>query len=213
MAYQPPTNILQVLQKIEYEEALPAGDERYVETQEARGSEKTFSPGAQVRLGPVSNAFLPADRKARLVLRPYRQRQDHRTAPLRRTPERFRRYYVVEVDVLLKLDRNNLQYSEALMAMAETLLERLLGDGHALDDGDLQPVRDWFETAIKTRSTQRVTRAPSSRPARKPVVACRAGHAVRQLHRGSEDRRQPEERMAAGDPQSLHDAWRRPSAS
>jgi hypothetical protein len=53
MTYRPPTNILEVLQKIEYDEALPAGDERYVETQEARGSERYFfTPGTQVRLGP-----------------------------------------------------------------------------------------------------------------------------------------------------------------
>jgi len=155
MTYRPPVNILEVLQKIEYEEALPAGDERYVETQEARGSEHTFLRLAR-KFGwdPASNAFFPPSDKHALF---FGHIGSGKTTELRRYAERLnasRRYYVVEVDVLLKLDRNNLQYSEALMAMAETLLERLLGDGHALDDADLRPVRDWFETAIKTRSTQ-----------------------------------------------------------
>ncbi len=51
-----------------------------------------------------------------------------------------RRFYVVEVDVLAKLDRNNLQYTEVLMAMAETLLERLHGDGVALAAEALEPL-------------------------------------------------------------------------
>ncbi|WP_291994583.1 ATP-binding protein [Candidatus Accumulibacter sp. ACC003] len=156
MTYRPPANILEVLQKIEYEEALPAGDPRFVETQEARGSERTFSRLAR-KFGwdPVSDAFFPPNEKHALF---FGHIGSGKTTELRRYAERLnasRRYYVVEVDVLLKLDRNNLQYSEALMAMAETLLERLLGDGYALDDDALWPVREWFETAITTRSTQR----------------------------------------------------------
>jgi hypothetical protein len=43
MPYEPPKDILQVLQKIEFEEALDPGDPRYVETEVARGSEQTFA--------------------------------------------------------------------------------------------------------------------------------------------------------------------------
>ncbi|CAK0742611.1 hypothetical protein CCP3SC1_1330005 [Gammaproteobacteria bacterium] len=43
MAYQPPYGVLKVLHDIEFEKALPLGDERYVETQEARGSQKTLN--------------------------------------------------------------------------------------------------------------------------------------------------------------------------
>jgi hypothetical protein len=39
------------------------------------------------------------------------------------------RFDAVEVDVLAKLDRNNLQYTEVLMAMADSLRERLQADG------------------------------------------------------------------------------------
>lgn len=154
MAYQPPKHILEVLQKIEYEEALPDGDERYVDTQEARGSEKTFSRLAR-KFGwdPASNAFFAPNERHVLF---FGHIGSGKTTELRRYAGRLnasRRFYVVEVDVLAKLDRNNLQYTEALMAMAETLLERLQADGYSLGDDALQPVRDWFATAIQTRAT------------------------------------------------------------
>jgi hypothetical protein len=43
MDYQPPSHLLEVLQKIEYEEGLSDQDPRYVDSQEARGIEKTFT--------------------------------------------------------------------------------------------------------------------------------------------------------------------------
>jgi hypothetical protein len=156
MAYHPPKHILEVLQKIEYEEALPDGDPRYVDTQEARGSELIFRTLAR-KFGwdPASNAFFAPNDKHVLF---FGHIGSGKTTELRRYAGRLnnsKRFYVVEVDVLAKLDRNNLQYTEALMAMAETLLERLNADGHALGEDALKPVRDWFATAIHTRATNR----------------------------------------------------------
>ena len=154
MAYKPPTHILEVLQKIEYEEALPAGDPRYVDTQAARGSEKTFARLAR-KFGwdPATNAFFAPNEKHVLF---FGHIGSGKTTELRRYAGKLndsKRFYVVEVDVLAKLDRNNLQYTEALMAMAETLLERLNADGYSLGDEALSPVRNWFVTAIQTRAT------------------------------------------------------------
>jgi hypothetical protein len=156
MAYQPPKHILQVLQKIEYEEALPDGDPRYVDTQAARGSEKTFTRLAR-KFGwdPIRNDFFVPNDKHVLF---FGHIGSGKTTELRRYAGRLnesKHFYVVEVDVLAKLDRNNLQYTEALMAMAETLLERLGGDGYELGEDALKPVRDWFATAIQTRSSTR----------------------------------------------------------
>ena len=156
MAYQPPSHVLEVLQKIEYEEALPDGDPRYVDTQAARGSEKTFARLAR-KFGwdPATNAFFAPNEKHVLF---FGHIGSGKTTELRRYAAKLndsKRFYVVEVDVLAKLDRNNLQYTEALMAMAETLLERLNAEGYALGEEALKPVRDWFVTAIQTRATNR----------------------------------------------------------
>jgi hypothetical protein len=153
MNHQPPANILEILQKIEYEEALPAGDPRYVDTQEARGSQRTFSRLSK-KLGwdPASQAFFAPNAKHVLF---FGHIGSGKTTELRRYARDFddsKRFYVVEVNVLVKLDRNNLQYTEVLMAMAESLLERMADDGYALDEADLRPIRDWFSTAIVSRS-------------------------------------------------------------
>ena len=154
MTYHAPTHILQVLQQIEYEEALPAGDPRYVDTTTARGSEKTFSRLAR-KFGwdPANNAsFFPPTEKHALF---FGHIGSGKTTELRRYAQWLNdsnRFYVVEVDVLAKLDRNNLQYTEALMAMAESLLERMVNDGYSLDESALQPVRDWFAKSVNTQA-------------------------------------------------------------
>ena len=156
MTYRPPKHILEVLQKIDYEDALPDGDPRYVDTQAARGSEKTFARLAR-KFGwdPATNEFFAPSTKHVLF---FGHTGSGKTTELRRYAGKLnssKRFYVVEVDVLEKLDRNNLQYTEALMAMAQTLLERLNADGYRLGEDALQPVRDWFVTAIHTRATNR----------------------------------------------------------
>lgn len=156
MTYHPPKHILQVLQKIEYEEALVDGDPRYVETQAARGSEKTFVQLAR-KFGwdPDSNAFFAPNEKHVLF---FGHIGSGKTTELRRFASKLnesKRFYVVEVDILSKLDRNNLQYTEALMAMAEALLERMAADAYTLDETDLAPVREWFGTTLSTSTTTR----------------------------------------------------------
>jgi hypothetical protein len=153
MAYAPPTHILEVLQKIEYEEPLPAGDPRYVPTTEARGSAKTYTRLAR-KFGwdPASDVFFAPNDKHVLF---FGHIGSGKTTELRvyaRDLQKSKRFYVVEVDVLAKLDRNNLQYTEALMAMAECLFERLRGDAVAIDDADLKAVRDWFAQTVRTKA-------------------------------------------------------------
>jgi hypothetical protein len=154
MDYQPPSHLLEVLQKIEYEEALSDQDPRYVDSQEARGSEKTFTRLAR-KFGwdPVSNAFFAPYEKHILF---FGHIGIGKTTELRRYALQLnasRRFYVVEVDVLAKLDRNNLQYTEVLMAMAETLLERLHGDGFVLGAEALEPLQRWFGNVVETQTT------------------------------------------------------------
>ncbi|MCX5959561.1 MAG: ATP-binding protein [Cyanobacteria bacterium] len=154
MDYQPPSHLLEVLQKIEYEEALSDQDPRYVESQEARGSEITFTRLAR-KFGwdPASNAFFALYEKHILF---FGHIGIGKTTELRRYALQLngsRRFYVVEVDVLAKLDRNNLQYTEVLMAMAETLLERLHGDGFVLGAEALEPLQRWFGNVVETQTT------------------------------------------------------------
>ena len=108
--HRPPTQILEVLQKIEYEDALVDGDSRYVETEVARGSEKTFATLAK-KFGwsPSTNQFFAPNDKHVVF---FGHIGSGKTTELRRYARKLndsKRFYVVEVDVLAKLDRNNLQ--------------------------------------------------------------------------------------------------------
>jgi hypothetical protein len=154
MDYQPPNHLLEVLQKIEYEEALSDQDPRYVDSQEARCSEKTFTRLARnFGWDPASNDFFAPHEKHILF---FGHIGIGKTTELRRYALQLnasRRFYVVEVDVLAKLDRNNLQYTEVLMAMAETLLERLHGDGFVLGAEALEPLQHWFGNVVETQAT------------------------------------------------------------
>ena len=61
MSYQAPDKILEVLQKIEYEEALAADDPRFVDTTVARGSQKTLDRLAKkFGLNLSDGRFVPA---------------------------------------------------------------------------------------------------------------------------------------------------------
>ena len=153
MVYVPPGQLLEVLQKIAYEEPLPDGDPRYVDSREARGSEKTFIRLAR-KFGwdPTSHAFFAPHERHILF---FGHIGIGKTTELRRYAGQLnasRRFYVVEVDVLAKLDRNNLQYTEVLMAMAETLLERLHGDGYGLAPDALEPLCRWFGNVVETKA-------------------------------------------------------------
>ena len=156
MSYHPPTRVLEVLQKLEYEEALAAGDERYVPTAQARGSQRVFTRLARnFGWDPASNAFFAPTEKHALF---FGHIGSGKTTELRRFAVDLndsRRFYVVEVDVLQRLDRNNLQYPEVLLAMAEALLEQMQRHGYALGEAELEPVRRWFASGLQSETRTR----------------------------------------------------------
>lgn len=153
MSLQAPKSLMQVLQTLNFEEALSAGDPRNVDTQEARGSQKTYAKLAKLfGYKPNSGDFYPPATSHVLF---FGHVGSGKTTELRRYARDLddsRHFYVVEVDVLSKLDSNNLQYSETLLAMAEALCQKLMDDGYSVSDDTLKPIHDWFQTAITSRT-------------------------------------------------------------
>jgi len=157
MTYAAPTHRLQVLQKIDFEEGLSADDPRYVETQQARGSEKTFIRlAAKLGWDPASpNMFYPPQQKHVLF---FGHVGSGKSTELRHYAEKLNqsnKFFVIDVDVNSKLDRNNLQYPDALMAMAEMLLHRLHAENIDFKDVELNPLRNWFKSTILTEAMSR----------------------------------------------------------
>lgn len=154
MNYQAPTSILEVLQKIEYEEALPLGDPRFVDTREARGSQKTLNRLARkFGLDLDDGRFIPATQRHVLF---FGHTGSGKTTELRhyaKDLEGPERYLVVEVDIAAELDLHNLQYADMLMALARSLLEALQLKNVALGADALQALEDWFGERVLNEDT------------------------------------------------------------
>lgn len=149
MSYQPPKDILEVLSSIEYEKGLEAGDPRYVDTREARGSQKTLDRLARkFGLLLADGRFVPPALKHVLF---FGHTGSGKTTELRHYAQALSgagKFFVAEVDITVALDRNNLQYADTLMAMAQSLLERLIDNKIALDPSALDELRTWFDERV-----------------------------------------------------------------
>ena len=150
--YQPPRDILEVLQRIEFEEALEPTDPRRVDTREARGSQKTLDRLAR-KLGLLmeSGRFLPLTQKHILF---FGHVGTGKTTELKFYAAELRgtkHFLPVEVDVPGALDRNNLQDADLLMAMAHALLQALKQEGIALPKDGIKELETWFAEKVATR--------------------------------------------------------------
>jgi hypothetical protein len=150
--YQPPRDVLEVLQKIEFEEALEPHDPRRVDTREARGSQKTLDRlGRKFGLSIEKKLFRPTSLKHVLF---FGHVGAGKTTELKFYAEELKAtgfILPVEVDVARVLDRNNLQYADLLMAMAQALLESLAKENIALPPHAIADMEKWFAEKVETR--------------------------------------------------------------
>jgi hypothetical protein len=148
-----PSDLLEILRDIDFETALAVGDQRYVDTTAARGSEHTRERLAK-KLGvdPRTDRFLPPTSRHILL---FGHRGSGKTTELRVALERLRegRLLIVDVDIATVLDRNNAQYADLLVAMARATFENLR---HlSMRQEELQPIEDWLFTQVIDRSESR----------------------------------------------------------
>ncbi|MCM8610811.1 ATP-binding protein [Accumulibacter sp.] len=160
MPYQPPRHVLEVLQRIEYEAPLTADDPRYVDTREARGSQRTLDRLAR-KFGLLLSTgdFLPPTKKHVLF---FGHTGSGKTTELRRYARDLngaQRFLVVEVDIGATLDHNNLQYADTLMAMARSLLGALDAAGVHPRSSALAELENWFNERVLSSEEGREFRA------------------------------------------------------
>lgn len=150
MNYVAPNNILEVLQKIEFNHALDSTDGRYVDTRNARGD-----PGLTLKrlakkfcLDLETGGFRPPDNKHILF---FGHTGSGKTTELRRYAnelEGSERFFIVEVDIAEILDRNNLKFADAFMAMAQCLLFRLEEIELHLKPKEIVDMARWFDERV-----------------------------------------------------------------
>ena len=156
MPYSPPKNRFEVLQRIEFEEALEPTDARYVDTGAARGSVDTLKRlAAKFGLDLGGQSFYPPLKNHVLF---FGHLGCGKSTELRRYAHELagpQRFYVVHCDISTVLDRNNLQYADVLMALAQTLLQRLHTDQVAFAAATLLPLENWFTEHVLTEERQK----------------------------------------------------------
>ena len=152
----PPTNRFEVLQRIELEEALTPNDPRNVDTTVARGNEVMLQ-GLAAKFGVGLSPFSFYPPKKRHVLF-FGHIGSGKSTELRRYAEKLAgadKFYVVQIDVSIELDRNNLQYADVLMALAKALLLRLHDDQIAFARDKLAPLERWFTEQVLTEERRK----------------------------------------------------------
>ncbi|CAK0742625.1 conserved hypothetical protein [Gammaproteobacteria bacterium] len=84
-----------------------------------------------------------------------------KTTELRRYAEHLsgpERFFIVELDISVVLDRNNLQYADVLMAMARELFGRVKEKNIALGTDAMKDLEDWFgERILSTEEAKNFT--------------------------------------------------------
>lgn len=151
MPYSAPKSIIEVISLLELTEALEADDPRYVDTKEARGSQKTLQLLARKFGVDLAKGQVLAPLRKHVLF--FGHVGSGKTTELRQYARELHgpdRLFVVEVDIANHLDRNDLQYAETLMLMARTLLERLTSDpvGISIDQQHLVKLQGWFKERV-----------------------------------------------------------------
>lgn len=151
--YSAPKQLSEVMRHLEFEEGLSADDPRYVDTLEARGSQKLFRTLAR-RFGWWDQTVAAPIQKHMLF---FGHLGSGKTTELRHYTKRFNDsglFCAIEVNVNAELDRNNLQFPDVLMAMARALLDQLQKEEIVIGDAQLRPLYDWFASTVQTRLSE-----------------------------------------------------------
>ncbi len=150
MSYQVAKTIWELGKQLSFEEPLEPSDERYVQTESARGEFK-FDPllkpyGVDPRTDEMR--FVPSGVYSLFC----GHRGCGKSTELRRLKERMddpKLFFVVFLDVLKELDINNLTHADVLLAIAKALISRIEGAGIVIDPVHLRQLEKWFTERIE----------------------------------------------------------------
>ena len=152
---QPPRDIWQVNQRLQFDKPLEPDDPRWVDTAEARG-EFSFTQLYRT-LGVDSNGELRGAPERAYVLF-CGHRGCGKSTELRRVCRQLdgeKAFFTILLDATRELDPNNLQYQDVLLALAQALLARLETQTIALDKVHLTRLNQWFDERVEKHEATR----------------------------------------------------------
>jgi len=152
----PPTDLWEIDERLQFNQALEEGDPRYVPTHAARGD---YSLTRLFRTLGVDDRDSGQLRLRTRHRRSYTLFCGHRgcgkSTELRRIATRLHTphaFYVVLLDAAVQLDPHNLEYADVFLALAKALFEALQASGIELDNELLYKLQEWFKERIETDS-------------------------------------------------------------
>lgn len=156
MSYKVPTTIWELGSQLSLEEPLEAEDDRFVPTETARGEFSFDSLLKPYGVDPKTNTmkFVPVGVYSLFC----GHRGCGKSTELRRLHSRLNRrdlFFVVFLDALKDLDINNLSYADILLALANTLIERVSSEGIVIDQVHLSRLENWFAERVEKHEKTR----------------------------------------------------------
>jgi hypothetical protein len=155
----PPQSIWDVNVQLQFDEPLPPGDPRWVDTAPGRGE---FSLDRLYRmLGVDPNTWTLKGAPSHAYVLFCGHRGCGKSTELRRAHERLNEpdiFFSVLLDAAADLDPNNLQYQDVLLGLAKALLEAL-PDTVEIDAVHLRKLEDWFTQRVRTHEASKEFRA------------------------------------------------------
>ncbi len=152
----PPKDIWEVNQRLQFDEPLAPDDERWVDTAAARG-EFSFTPLYR-SLGVDSRDWSLRGAPPRAYVLFCGHRGCGKSTELRRVHQRLDQpdlFFAIFLDAAKSLDPNNLQYQDVLLALAEALLRQLDERGVMLEPVHLSRLITWFDERVEKHEATR----------------------------------------------------------
>lgn len=151
-----PRTLLRVRAAINYKDALPVGDPRYVDTRLARDERFQRLFFRTLGYDPGSQSFVPPEASLHLLFSGHvgcgKSTELLRMSRELHAPDR---YWVVQVDVIDLIDLHDARYSDIWLAIVQAFMERLRDDGVELPGIVVNRFRNWFAERVLSNDSIR----------------------------------------------------------
>lgn len=151
-----PRTLLKVRAAINYKDALPLDDPRYVDTSRARDERFQRLFFRTLNYDPISQGFAPPETSLHLLFSGHvgcgKSTELLRMSRELHSPDR---YWVVQVDVLDLIDLHDARYSDIWLAIVQAFMAGLQKDGIELPDIVVNRFRNWFDERVLSNDSIR----------------------------------------------------------
>ncbi|WP_374244040.1 hypothetical protein [Zoogloea sp.] len=157
MSQQPPRNLLQVLQQLDFDEAIEPSDPRFVDTDVARGATDLRSRLlTKFGLSLATGEFFPTLGRHVLLFGPI---GCGKSTELMRLRAQLRdagnpaggKLYPILFNVRGEIDINNLEYADLFLSLAHAVMSELDRLQLRVDDAHIAGLKRWFSEHVLTQ--------------------------------------------------------------